>query len=130
LPYYLQHSPSAKETKTMKSWAFLILITSIFMNASRVQAAESDGRYQIVAPIKNRIMLIDSATGRTWSMTKGNRWKQIEFFREGRTPRSQIAPEKMSPAQAKGSWEGGFKSQPLAPSKSSPIEPLKQKKSK
>ncbi len=114
----------------MKSWAFLILITGIFMNTSRVQAAESDGRYQIVAPIKNRIMLLDSATGRTWSMTKNNRWKQIEFFREGRTPQSQITPEEMPAAQSKGSWQGGFTSQPLAPSKSSPIKPFQQKKTK
>ena len=114
----------------MNFWAFLILSAGIFMSALPTYAAEGDGRYQIVAPIKSRIMLLDSATGRTWSMTTDNQWKQIEFFREGRTPRSQIAPEKMSPAQAKGSWEGGFSSQPLAPSKSSPLKPLKQKKTK
>jgi len=63
--------------------------------------------------------------GRTWLMTKENEWKQIEFFRDGRGPRNQITPEKMSPAKSKRSWDGGFSSKPLAPAKPTPLSPLK-----
>lgn len=114
----------------MKFLATLILYIAILVSGLPAYAVDGDGRYIIIAPIKSKIMLIDSATGRTWSMTTDNKWKQIEFYHEGKAPRSQIAPKKMSPAQATGRREGGFTSKPLPPAKSTPLKPLKQKRSK
>ena len=114
----------------MKLLATLTLCIAILVIGLPAYAFDGDGRYKIIAPTKSKVMLIDSATGRTWSMTTDNKWKQIEFYHEGKAPRSQIAPKKMSPAQAKGGWEGGFMSKPLPPARFTPLKPLKQKKPK
>ena len=109
----------------MKISASLVLFTAIVLATFPVQAAEDDGRYRIIAPSKTKIILIDTAMGRTWLMTEENEWKQIEFFRDGRGPRNQITREKMSSAKTKNNWDGDFSSKPLAPAKSSPLSPLK-----
>ncbi|MBT7539567.1 MAG: hypothetical protein HN683_09530 [Gammaproteobacteria bacterium] len=112
----------------MKFSAILVLFSALVLCTFPVQAAEEDGRYRIIAPSKTKIILLDSAMGRTWLMTKENEWKQIEFFRDGRGPRNQITPEKMSPTKSKRSWDGGFSSKPLDPAKPSPLSPLKPNK--
>jgi len=114
----------------MKLSAIFTLITVFSTATFPAHATEDDGRYRIVAPNKNKPFLIDSAMGRTWHLTKDGQWKQIEFFRDGRAPRNQIAPEKMSPPKSRGGWDSRFSSKPLSPAKSAPQTPLKIEKAR